>query len=432
MAKFQLRDYQVELSKVACKKLQELAIVYLSFQVRTGKTLTSLETAQLYGARSVLFLTKKKAIDSIEGDYKMLNPGYDLIVANNESLHKVEGDFDLLIMDEAHRIGSYPKPSKGAQDLRQRFSHLPLILLSGTPTPEGWSQIYHQFWISQRSPFSESSFYKWAGNINKPNYVNVTQRTFAHGTVNDYSAGIYEKIFPVIEPYMVSFSQEEAGFIAKLNEHFCYVPMDPICKTLADLLMASGVVQGTTGMISAENAAALQMKIRQIESGSIILDPEGSEKIGRSITLSTAKADYIQERWPDEKLVIFYIFKQELNIIKEVLKDRVTTDLATFQSKGNRQSIALQIQSGREGIRLSDGELLIFYSISHSAVSYWQGRDRLTTKERMETNIYWLFSELNGKPGIDKEIYDVVMRKRDFTTAHFKKLYRNRLNPKFC
>jgi len=110
----------------------------------------------------------------------------------------------------------------------------------------------------------------------------------------------------------------------------------------------------------------------------------------------------------------------------------VTTDLATFQSKGNRQSIALQIQSGREGIRLSDGELLIFYSIGHSAVSYWQGRDRLTTKERMETNIYWLFSELNGTPGIDKEIYDVVMRKRDFTTAHFKKLYRNRLNPKFC
>jgi hypothetical protein len=230
---------------------------------------------------------------------------------------------------------------------------------------------------------------------------------------------------------MVSFSQEEAGFIAKLNEHFCYVPMDPICKTLADLLMASGVVQGTTGMISAENAAALQMKIRQIESGSIILDPEGSEKIGRSITLSTAKADYIQERWPDEKLVIFYIFKQELNIIKEVLKDRVTTDLATFQSKGNRQSIALQIQSGREGIRLSDGELLIFYSISHSAVSYWQGRDRLTTKERMETNIYWLFSELNGKPGIDKEIYDVVMRKKNFTTAHFKKLYKEKLNSKF-
>jgi hypothetical protein len=49
----------------------------------------------------------------------------------------------------------------------------------------------------------------------------------------------------------------------------------------------------------------------------------------------------------------------------------------------------------------------------------------------METNIYWLFSELNGTPGIDKEIYDVVMRKKNFTTAHFRNLYKEKLNSKF-
>jgi hypothetical protein len=424
MAKFQLRPYQVELSKVACNKLQELGIVYLSFQVRTGKTLTSLETAQLYGARSVLFLTKKKAIDSIEGDYKMLAPGYDLIVANNESLHKIEGNFDLLIMDEAHRIGSYPKPSKGAQDLRQRFSHLPLILLSGTPTPESWSQIYHQFWISQRSPFSESSFYKWAGSINNPNYVKVQQRTFAHGTVNDYSSGIYEKIFPVIEPYMVSFSQEEAGFIAKLNEHFCSIPMPEKCWKLANLIMEYGVVEGNTGVISAKNAAALQQKIHQIHSGTILLDEvEGEPR--KKVILSDYKAQYIAERWPTEKLVIFYQFKAELDSIKQVLGDRITTDLAEFQSTD--KSCAFQVVSGREGINLSLGELIVFYNISHSAVSYFQARDRLTTNTRRESNIYWLFSE----GGIEAKIYDVVQGKTPYTTKHFRRDFKACLNQKY-
>ena len=37
--------------------------------MRTGKTLTALETARLCKAKKVLFLTKKKAIESIKSDY---------------------------------------------------------------------------------------------------------------------------------------------------------------------------------------------------------------------------------------------------------------------------------------------------------------------------------------------------------------------------
>jgi superfamily II DNA or RNA helicase len=64
-----LRDYQVEISEQAVEILKEKRIVYLICQVRTGKTLMALNTAKLYGANNVLFLTKKKAISSIESDY---------------------------------------------------------------------------------------------------------------------------------------------------------------------------------------------------------------------------------------------------------------------------------------------------------------------------------------------------------------------------
>ena len=54
----QLRDYQIDIANQAVGILKINKIVYLSVEVRCGKTLMALETAKLYGAKKVLFLTK--------------------------------------------------------------------------------------------------------------------------------------------------------------------------------------------------------------------------------------------------------------------------------------------------------------------------------------------------------------------------------------
>ena len=70
------------------------------------------------------------------------------------------GVFDLIICDEHHRCGTYPKPNKVTKLIKERYSNLPMIFLSGTPHPESYSQIYHQFWISNYSPLkSWTNFY---------------------------------------------------------------------------------------------------------------------------------------------------------------------------------------------------------------------------------------------------------------------------------
>ena len=108
--------------KKAVNILKEKKIVYLQFSVRVGKTATALETCRLYGAKKVLFLTKKKAISSIESDYKDFGFTFDLTVINNESLQKItDNDFDLVIQDEAHSMGAFPKPSKRTKDFKLRF-----------------------------------------------------------------------------------------------------------------------------------------------------------------------------------------------------------------------------------------------------------------------------------------------------------------------
>ena len=113
------RDYQIEIIDKAVEVLKANRFVYLSMQVRTGKTLTAMGTAQKLGVKSMLFVTKKKAIGSIEEDYKKLNPQYNLTCINYESLHKLTGRFDLIVLDEAHSLGALPKPSKRAKQVKE-------------------------------------------------------------------------------------------------------------------------------------------------------------------------------------------------------------------------------------------------------------------------------------------------------------------------
>jgi len=172
---FNLRDYQTRLSSDAAEILERKKIVCLFMEVRTGKSLTALQTCYNVKAKRVLFITKIKAFSSIQFDYDQMDYRFDLTIINRESLHKIEtNDFDVVIIDEVHGYSSYPKPSVYANKIKKRFGNIPMIMLSGTPTPESYSQYYHIFWLSNHSPFKEyTNFYKWANE-----FVNIKLRYF--------------------------------------------------------------------------------------------------------------------------------------------------------------------------------------------------------------------------------------------------------------
>jgi len=75
----------------------------------------------------------------------------------------------------------------------------------------------------------------------------------------------------------------------------------------------------------------------------------------------------------------------------------------------------LQIVSGREGISLRNADFLVNYNIDFSATSYWQSRDRMTTKDRLSNDVYWIFA----RNGIEDSIYQAVSNKKDYTLKHF-------------
>jgi hypothetical protein len=404
-----LTSTQKDIIKRAHAILDDFRFVYLAMEVRTGKTLTSLGICELLKPTKVLFVTKKKAISTIQRDYDLLAPSYLLHVINYESLHTIPRMwYDVIILDEAHGIGAFPKPSNRAKIVAEFIAtNRPyVILLSRTPTPESYSQMYHQVHSIPKNPFRNySSFYKFAAD-----YVDVKERMINSLRIRDYSHG-KESILEVMKPYTISYTQQDAGFTSEVEEEVLYVRMKPKTYDLIKRLKKDLVIEGKSELILGDTPVKLMQKVHQLCSGTIKFES------GNSMIVDTTKAEFIKSQFATSRIGIFYKFKEELNALKSVFKDTMTTELDKFDNEGY-QVIALQIVSGREGISLKNADYLVYYNIDFSATSYWQSRDRMTTKERAFNKVYWVFAE----GGIEKEIYKTVSAKKDFTVNHFKKL----------
>lgn len=393
-----LRDYQIQNANECTEILNKYGLVYLQHEQRSGKTLTALQIAENIKSKKVLFITKKKAISSIQSDFNDFNFNYELDVINYESLHKVVNKYDLVILDEAHSIASFPKPSIRTKLLKQMFFNHKIIYLSGTPASESYSQWFHQFWISSKSPFKDYvNFYKWAKDFTIPSFIYTS-----YGQSNDYSKALTLKIDKQIQKFIHKFTQSQAGFENVINKHIHFIEMKPITYKLIDTLVKDRVIIGKNESIVADSSVKLMSKQHQLGSGTIIFD---SQNVG---VIDNSKALYIKENFSG-KLAIFYYFKEEFNMLKELFGDSITNDIEEFNTTGKH--FVGQQYSSAMGINLSKADKLIYLNFGFSGTNFVQSLDRLTIKERKTTDVHFILS----KKTLDSKILKVIEQKKNFT-----------------
>lgn len=407
----EFRDYQTKIINKGTEIISNSRFLYLAMEVRTGKTLTSLGICNNLDVNNVLFITKKKAISSIENDYALYKPKFNMTTINYESLHKIkQTGWDVVICDEAHGMGAYPKPTGRSKKVKNIVfrSNPYIILLSGTPTPEAYSQMYHQVFFIPNNPFNKyKNFYQFASD-----YIGVVRKKINGLYINDYSKGS-KKILDAMAPYTINFSQKNAGFVVQTNEHVLEMSLKKETYDLIKKLKKDYIIEGETEVILADTPVKLMTKVHQLCSGTIKFES------GNSMVIDTSKVEFIKKYFKNKKIGIFYKFKEELNALKKIYKDNLCTTLDEFNN--TNKNIALQIVSGREGISLRKADALVYYNIDFSATSYWQSRDRMTTKDRLKNEVYWVFS----KDGIEKDIYKAVVKKKDYTLSHFRRDFIN-------
>ena len=404
----EFRDYQKEIIKKGTQVINRHGFLYLAMEVRTGKTLTSLGICEQLGVENVLFLTKKKAMSSISDDLdKMCPVNFVMFTINYESIHKIPKlKWDVIICDEAHSMGAFAKPNGRAKKVRDliRANGSKVILLSGTPTPESYSQMYHQVYGIANNPFSRyKNFYRFSDD-----YVDVFEKKINGNYIRDYSRG-KKSILDRMAPYTISYTQKEAGFKVQITENKLYVDMESITYAMCKRLSKNLVIEGEEEVILADTPVKLMQKLHQMYSGTVKFES------GKPLIFDMNKAEFIKKHFNGKKIGIFYKFTAELKAMKHCFGENLTTDLEEFNNTD--KWIALQIVSGREGLSLRNAECLVYYNIDFSATSYWQSRDRMTTKDRTYNDVYWVFA----KGGIEDKIYSAVTKKKDYTLSHFKR-----------
>jgi hypothetical protein len=413
----QLRQYQTDISTAACELLKQYNIAYLNMQVRTGKTITAFETVKKYGAKIVIFVTKKKAISSVEKDYlDNYASDFKCYLINFESLHKVKDiKADIIIIDEAHSLGQFPVPSLRTQELKKLCNKLPIIYLSGTPSPESYSQLFHQFAVSSYSPFNAKNFYEWAKS-----YVTVAEKYIFNRKINDYSNANQQRIEEITKHLFIPYTQEEAGFTELVHETVHHVKMSDKVYQIANRLRIDKVVTGKDGqVIEADTEVKLLNKLHQLYSGTVLFD-SGTE-INDGLILDDTKVKWVLEKFNGRKIAIYYKFRAEAMMIEVACRLHgllITNDAEHFNKTDSSVIYLSQFVSGREGVNLSSADALICINIDFSAITYFQVRARLQSKDRTRTaEVHWVFAE----GGIEDRIYKAVSNKKNYTLSYFKK-----------
>src|SRR5690606_14669059 len=359
MTKNSLRDYQQTKLVEVMRLLKKFNLCYLIGQQRTGKTRIALMAMDFYIQRAGwgLFLTKKKAIASVENDYKELGLLSKIYITNYEQLpwliENMRSKPRVVVLDEAHCLGRFPKPAKYARLIKRRLSGVVFLLMSGTPTPESFSQIFHQFWVTGWGPWTRfKTFYKWAKE-----YVNVEKVYIAMGrTINNY-ANAKDVVPETIAKFSVTLTRKEAGFKGRVIDRLHIIDLPDECRELIRTLNKKRL--DLKRNIIADTASKLMQSVHQISSGTYI-DDDGNRKV-----ISKFKVDYIKKRFAGRKIAIFYVYVAEGDMLKKAFKN--WTDVPDEFNKSKNKTFICQIVSGKEGTNLSTADDLIFFNIAYSS-----------------------------------------------------------------
>lgn len=412
----ELRDYQRKLAYQGAVILNTKGFVYFAFEPRVGKTYTAFEAAGLAGIKKLYFITTANALPHIINDWDSLlnKPDCEVEMFNFDMLHKylhIAKDNDnttAIIVDEAHYNGAYPITNLQTDQLIQITKGKRVMFMSGTPTPEGFSQIFHQLKITKYSPFPHANFYKWAKE-----FVNVTKEKRFGIEVNNYDDAKEEEIKAIIKPYIMSYTRKEAGFKYEITERIKEVEMMPQTNQLIKLLLKRKVYDFSAfkGEIISDSIVKLMDHVHQISSGTIKTED------GEYHILDKSKAKYIKENYQGQKIAIMYKYIAEGELLKEFFPNWTKNDIE-FNLSNDRVYLA-QVASAAEGTNISTADVLIMYNIDYSAKLYYQACNRIQTWDRKtEPFVDWLF---NKDSNIERLIYEKLSNKMNYTATYFKK-----------
>lgn len=350
-------------------------------------------------------------------------------VVNYESLRYVlHSQYDGLIIDESHACANSSTQTENVLRLAQHARRR--LALTGTPISNNLESAFFQMLIvdggrslgPSKTKFLEEYFTSEKGaqgapkNFPKPNAVQAVSEKMSRCTY---------------------FLKKEDALDLPAKTHTpVYLEMTPDQERYYETLKKDYLVYIQDSQVSAQQAAARMMKLRQISQG-FVLDDQGVPKDFNAAKVETL-IDMLRNKLGGRKVVVWAVFTHEINMLCQRLMQEqigfVRLDGTVTSKKLRDQGLELwnqhpnvtvfigQIQMG-VGITLHANECTVpcydcvYLGIDYSFINWTQSQDRI---HRIGQKYPCSYTYLLTQDGVDRNIYQSLQAKASTSNAVYK------------
>ena len=337
-----------------------------------------------------------------------------IYVSNYETMHgKIDfsGEgYDVMVIDEAVKVKNHKaRWTKAITILSREIKHI--ILLSGLLTPNNLQEIYSPVNIVEKGLLGKS-FWSFRSHFFTPNPYSFQQKEWIA------KQGAEQAIMDLVKPYVIRHTKEEC---LDLPEQIFSVREVDMTKRQAQYYLQMKkemVLQLKDGNVPATTKATVLNKLSQISSG-FIYDSEKNTHRFESSKLKELD-DIIMGELQNEKVLVFYTYKGEVDIFKEKYPEasyisggqnaqEQANAIRDFQ-EGDVRLIFASVSAAKYGITLTSCSNVVYFSLNYSLDDMEQSKARVhRIGQTKVTNYIYLLS----KNTVDKRIYNAILKKQN-------------------
>lgn len=316
--------------------------------------------------------------------------------------------FPNVVIDESQSFKTYnSKRFKALKSIRPFVERM--ILLTGTPTPNGLMDLWSQIYLLDQG-------YRLGNFITRfrEQYFYPTLYVQGHPVGWELKSGAETEIYRRISDIVISMKNTKLQ-LPELTMNDVYVHMDESEMKLYQRMKKDQVLTfDKVGDVTAVNAAVLAAKLSQMASGALYTDEKRNFKIIHKKKLE--QVAYILRNL-DSPAIIAYHFQSDLIMLEKYLKD-VGIDAYRFDgspemihawNEGKIPVMLLQPASAGHGLNLQQGgHTLIWYTMPWSLEEYLQCNARLYRQGQSEHTV---IHHILCKGTIDERIHNILQKK---------------------
>lgn len=344
---------------------------------------------------------------------------YDSVWRGNIGTEVQKAGFNMVILDESHRAkAAGSKVSKFLGLIGKRVKYK--LCLSGTPMANSPLDVYGQYRFLDNTIFGTNHM----AFLQEYAIMGGPEHRFVVGFKNQKR--LNEKFKSIAYSCSMRDVSQRLKMPQVLPPQVRDVELPPSDMNTMRKLAREFIAECSTGdMVVLKSVLTRSVRMQQITSGFCEVQDEPGVS-GWYEELNTAKedalADYTGDIANDEPIVVFCMFRHDLDAIKRASEK---TGRKYFELSGRENTLeewktckgavlGVQIRAGAEGVDMTAANHAIYFSLPQSLALYDQSKARLYRPGQTRPVV---FTHLVAPGTIDELIYDTLQRKKNLIDA---------------